>query len=239
MRLDKMIANLGVASRREVAAACRRGGVSVNGVPVLDASAHIDPERDAVIYLGTPLTYRQYTYVMLNKPRGYVSATEDGHYPVVTELLSPELRKIGVFPCGRLDKDTTGLMILTDDGDTAHRLLSPRHHAKKVYAFTCRDPLDADAEAAFGRGLRIDGYTCLPAVLSVNPDRTSGEITLTEGKYHQIKRMLECYHDNKITSLSRLSFGGVPLDPTLPVGAWRYLTEAEIEILTQPDTKGE
>lgn len=233
-----MISGLGIASRREVATACRRGGVTVNGAVQKDASVHIDPEKDAVVYLGTPLSYRKYTYVMLNKPEGYISATEDGRYPVVTELLSAELQKIGLFPCGRLDKDTTGLMILTDDGELTHKLLSPRYHKAKVYAFTCRDVLDGEAEAAFEKGLRIDGYTCLPARLVLDPSRTSGRITLTEGKYHQIKRMLECYHDNKITTLSRLSFGGVALDPALAAGQWRMLTEEEIKVL-KSDTEGE
>ena len=228
MRIDKFISESGVASRREAAKAARGGGVLVNGTPVRDLSAHIDPETAVVTYLGRDICYRKYTYVMLNKPEGYVSATEDSRLPVVTELLSEELRRLNLFPVGRLDRDTVGLMILTNNGRLAHELLSPRHHVEKVYRFTAAEPLSDGIEELFLNGVTLaDGYECKSAVLSLSPDRLGGEITLTEGKYHQIKRMIASV-DNRVTSLERICFGGISLDRALGRGEFRFLTEEEI-----------
>ena len=134
MRIDKFLSDMGLATRSESRSACKAGLVLVDGVPIRDSSAHIDPDKQSVIFRGRAVSYRKYTYVMLNKPEGYVSATEDSKLPVVTELLDPELRKMELFPVGRLDKDTTGLMILTNNGPLAHRVLSPKHHVAKVYS---------------------------------------------------------------------------------------------------------
>ena len=231
MRIDKLISDMGIASRREAAAAAKKGGVTVDGVAVKDLSRHVDPDKVTVTYLGRQISYRKYTYVMLNKPEGYVSATEDTRLPVVTELLPDELRKMELFPVGRLDRDTVGLMILTNDGSSAHTLLSPRRHVTKEYRFKCDTPLPAGAEERFTSGVTLaDGYECKSAVLVADPDRLGGVITLTEGKYHQIKRMvasLECH----LTYLERISFGKIPLDPTLKRGEWRYLLDEERELL--------
>jgi len=227
MRIDKFISEVGVASRKEAAKAAKRGGVLVDGIAVRDLSAHIDENRQTVTYLGRELTYNKYVYVMLNKPAGYVSATEDSRLPVVTELLSDELRKRELFPVGRLDRDTVGMMILTNNGPLAHDLLSPKHHVEKKYFFRASEPLPIGAEELFKSGVTLaDGYECKEAGLSLDPDRKSGIITLTEGKYHQIKRMFE-YAGSEVTFLERLSFGGVTLDPSLDRGQWRYLTESE------------
>ena len=235
MRIDKLISECGLASRKEAAAAAKRGLVSVNGKPVKDLSAHIDPEKDAVVFAGEPVVYRKFLYLMLNKPAGYVSATEDSRFPYVVELLPPVYQRIGLFPVGRLDKDTVGLMILTNNGQLAHDLLSPRHHVEKRYRFTCEAPLSPDAEERVAAGLPIDGYVCKEATLLPDADRRGGIIVLTEGKYHQIKRMLEAL-DNRITSLERISFAGIPLDPALPRGAFRPLTaEEETLLTTRPD----
>ena len=232
MRIDKLLSDMGIASRREIKDSAKRGGVLVDGVPCRDVSAHIDPERVTVSYLGRIIEYKPYVYVMLNKPEGYVSATEDSHLPVVTELLSEELRKRGLFPVGRLDRDTTGLMILTDNGKLSHALLSPRGHVKKVYSFSSADPMREGAEEEFRDGVTLtDGYECKSAEITLDAERTSGLITLTEGKYHQIKRMVAST-GNKVTRLERISFGGVELDTSLPRGTWRYLTEGEIKTLT-------
>ena len=230
MRLDKLISDAGVATRKEAAAAVRAGQATVNGTVVREPDRKVDPGRDTVVFRGTPLVYRQFVYVMLNKPAGYVSATDDRSLPYVLELLPPEYRKRGLFPVGRLDRDTTGLLIMTDDGQTAHRALSPRRHVEKVYSFTCLAPLPPDAEAAFAAGMTLGDEICKPAILSPSPDRLSGTVALTEGKYHQIKRMFERL-DNKITSLSRETFAGIPLDPALAPGEWRDLTEEEIKTL--------
>lgn len=238
MRIDKLISDMGIASRREAAVAARRGGVTVDGITVKDLSKHVDPERVTVSYLGREIVYRKYTYVMLNKPEGYVSATEDSRLPVVTELLPDELRKMELFPVGRLDRDTVGLMILTNDGASAHSLLSPRHHVKKEYRFRCDSPLPDYAEERFLSGVTLaDGYECKSAELISDPDRMGGIITLTEGKYHQIKRMvasLECH----LTFLERISFGTILLDRSLSRGEWRYLTDGEREVLLSEATKG-
>ncbi len=218
---------MGISSRKESSIAAKRGGVLVNGVPVRDASVHINPECDRVTYMGREIEYSRYVYVMLNKPEGYVSATEDSRLPVVTELLSDELRRMELFPVGRLDRDTVGLMILTNDGQLSHKLLSPKHHVKKEYYFKCAEPLAVGAEAKFRDGVILaDGYECKEAELVADADRMGGVITLTEGKYHQIKRMIASC-GNAVTYLERISFAGIPLDRTLERGEWRYLTPDE------------
>lgn len=231
LRIDKFISELGIASRKEAALAAKRGLVLVDGVPIKDTSKHIDPEKSTVSFMGRELTYKKYTFVMLNKPAGYVSATEDSSLPVVTELLPEELRRRELFPVGRLDRDTVGLMILTNDGQTAHAVLSPKKHVEKVYRFECAVPMANGAEERFAESVTLaDGYECKSAVLVCDPDRLGGYITLTEGKYHQIKRMVAAT-DNRVTFLKRISFGGIELDSTLAPGEWRYLTETEEKML--------
>lgn len=231
MRIDKFLSSMGVASRKEATLAAKKGGVLVDGIAVKDTSAHIDPEKNTVTYMGRLIQYRKYTYVMLNKPEGYVSATEDSKLPVVTELLSEELRKIELFPVGRLDRDTVGLMILTNDGELSHRLLSPKRHVEKEYRFKCAEELTDGAEQLFLKGVTLrDGYECKSAKLEADSDRLGGVITLTEGKYHQIKRMVASL-GNAVTYLERISFATIPLDRTLSRGEWRFLTEEEIKTL--------
>ena len=228
MRIDKFISESGIASRKDAARAARCGQVLVDGVAVKDLSKHIDPEKVRVSYAGRDITYRKFTYIMLNKPEGYVSATEDSKLPVVTELLSDELRRLDLFPVGRLDRDTVGLMILTNNGQLAHALLSPKHHVEKKYFFTAAEPLMRGAEEHFRLGVTLaDGYECKSAVLTLSEDRLSGEIILTEGKYHQIKRMIAST-SNRVTSLERVSFGGILLDRGLARGEYRFLTDEEI-----------
>ncbi|MBR3680634.1 MAG: rRNA pseudouridine synthase [Clostridia bacterium] len=233
MRIDKLISEMGIASRKESSLAAKRGMILVNGTPVRDASTHVDPERDTVEYAGRKINYGKFVYVMLNKPAGYVSATEDSRLPVVTSLLPEELQKRELFPVGRLDRDTVGLMILTNDGALAHTLLSPKHHVEKEYYFTADEPMREGVESEFSDGVTLaDGYECKSAVIVLDPDRRGGKITLTEGKYHQIKRMVAAC-DNRVTYLERISFAGIPLDPTLKRGTWRYLTDGEISLLRE------
>ena len=227
MRLDKFLSVTATATRSEAGKAARAGQITVNGVPVKKADVQIDPDKDRVTYCGSPVAYKQYHYVLLNKPDGYVSATEDGRDPTVLELLPPQYTAFGLFPCGRLDKHTLGLMLLTDDGDTAHRLLSPRRHVSKRYAFRCKFPLTKEECERFREGLVLeDGYETKPADIELNEDMRSGVITLVEGKYHQIKRMLEALH-NQITYLERISFGPLTLPVDLDRGEWRELTPEE------------
>ena len=233
MRIDKFLSNMGIASRTESSKAARGGLILVNGAPVKKADVHIDPEKDVITYCGRKIEYRKYTYILMNKPDGVVSATEDGRDKTVIDLLPEELQKLNLFPCGRLDKHTLGLVMLTDDGDLAHRLLSPKHHVKKKYYFESKFPLREDEIDYLQKGATLeDGYITKPSEIELFEDKKSGHITLVEGKYHQIKRMLESVN-NKITYLERITFGPLVLDENLARGQWRFLTEDEIKGLEE------
>lgn len=235
MRIDKFLSEMGLATRSEARSACKSGQLLIDGIPIKDSAAHIDPDKQLVTFRGRVVNYRKYTYVMLNKPEGYVSATEDSKLPVVTELLNKELRKMELFPVGRLDRDTTGLMILTNNGQLAHRVLSPKHHVKKVYRFTSAEPMCDGVEERFRDGVTLaDGYECKSAEIALDEDRMGGYITLTEGKYHQIKRMVAST-DNRVVTLERVSFAGIPLDISLKRGEYRLLTDSEIKLLENAD----
>ena len=194
MRLDKFLSECGVCSRSDASRAVRAGAVLLNGIPVAKADVNVTPETDAVTYYGTPVVDRRESFWMLNKPEGVVSATEDGKDRTVLDLLPPELRRIGLFPCGRLDKNTTGLVLLTNDGQLAHRLLAPRSHVRKKYLFTLKYPFSEEDAAAIEGGLDIGGYVTAPCTIE-RLDETSGAIYLTEGKYHEIKRMFLLYQN--------------------------------------------
>ena len=231
MRLDKMISSTGIASRSQISSAVRAGRVLVDGVVAKKADMQVDPDKVSVIYCGTPVCYRQYTYIMLNKPEGYVSATEDKNAPVVTDLLLPA-DGARVHPCGRLDKYTLGMMILTDDGEMSHRLLAPARHVPKTYRYRCESPLSESDKERLCEGVHIEGgYLTKPCEMTLSTE-FEGEITLHEGKYHQIKQMFGAV-GNKITYLERITFGPLALDPALDRGEWRYLTEEEIALLAE------
>ncbi len=227
MRLDKFLTETGTCSRSEAGKAVRKGEILVNGIAPKSASQQVDPEKDQIAFRGEEIVYRKYTYIILNKPEGVVSATEDGDVTVI-DLLPEQLQKLSLFPCGRLDKYTVGFVLLTNNGALAHRLLSPKHHVEKCYRFTARSPLSDEDLQKLEAGVDIGGYFTAPCKLKREND--SYLITLTEGKYHQIKRMLEAV-GNKITYLERISFAGIPLPEELSRGEWRYLTPKEIEIL--------
>ena len=231
MRLDKLLSTCAVATRSEAGKAARAGKIVVNGTPVRRADVQVDPDRDEIVFCGERVQYKPYRYVLLNKPDGYVSATEDGRDPTVLELLPPLYTTLGLFPCGRLDKHTLGLMLLTNNGELSHRLLSPRRHVAKKYAFRCKFPLTKEECDRFKEGLVLeDGYETKPADIQLGEDQRSGVITLVEGKYHQIKRMLEALH-NQITYLERITFGPLSLPDDLDRGAWRELTPEEEQAL--------
>ena len=233
MRLDRFFSDMGVLSRTECKRAVRAGAVSVNGSIAQKSDMAIDEYNDAICYKGERIQYERFTYVMLNKPEGYISATDDKRKKTVLDLLEPRLAARGLFPCGRLDIDTTGLLILTNDGQIAHALLSPKHHVEKEYYFKAKVPMKAGVEDEFRDGVTLaDGYECKSAVIELDPDRMGGKITLTEGKYHQIKRMVAA-SDNRVVYLERISFAGIPLDPSLARGEWRYLTDEEIDHLRE------
>ena len=232
MRLDKLLSECGIASRKETAKAAKAGQITVNGIPAAKADMQVDPIADVVTFCGRKVVWREFVYVMLNKPDGYVSATEDSRgEQVVTSLLPEEYQKMGLFPCGRLDKHTLGLMLLTNDGQLSHRLLSPKRHVAKTYAFRVKFPLSQADISALERGVDIGGYLTKPCTVKLTDER-EGQITLTEGKYHQIKLMMEAVH-NQITYLERITFGPLSLDAALSRGEWRELTNEEIAALNQ------
>ena len=236
MRLDRFIVESGLATRSEVGRAVRAGQITVNGKVVHRPSGHIDPTCDKVTYCGREVIYREFTYIMLNKPDGYVSARTDEKSKTVLELLPDELQKIDLFPCGRLDKNTLGLMILTNNGPLAHKLLSPKNHVDKKYYFNVKFPISENDVTQLESGVDIGGYFTAPCKVEMIGER-EGYITLTEGKYHQIKLMAEAVH-NQITHLERVTFGPVFLDKALERGQWRHLTESEQAALEERAAQG-
>lgn len=229
-RLDKLLAGTGKWSRREVKALVRQGLVRVDGRLAASAEDKLDPAAAIVTVAGETISLRRFTYVMLHKPAGVLTATEDRKQPTVLDLLPPELRRIGLAPVGRLDKDTEGLLLLTNDGELAHRLLSPKYHVDKRYLARVDGELSAADAEAFARGMTlVDGLECLPAGLEVLPDRVC-VVTLREGKFHQVKRMLAA-RGAPVLYLKRLSMGPLTLDDSLAAGAYRLLRAEEISAL--------
>ena len=232
-RLDKIIASTGRWSRREVKNLVRQGRVLVDGVPARSAEDKADPETAEIVVNGERLTYQRYTWIMLNKPAGYLSATEDGRGKTVLDLLAQELRRQGLFPVGRLDKDTEGLLLLTNEGGLAHDLLSPRHHVDKVYYARVAGHLTEEDCQAFAAGMTLDdGLVCQSAVLEILSagEESEAHVTLREGKFHQVKRML-AYRGKPVLYLERVKMGNLTLDPDLPRGEYRFLTAEEVENL--------
>lgn len=225
-RLDKLLAGTGRWSRREVRDLVRLGRVSVDGRAAARAEEKCAPE--AVISVdGERIVCGGLVYLMLHKPAGYISATDDPKQTTVLELLPEHLRRIGLFPAGRLDKDTEGLLLLTNDGVLAHELLSPKKHVDKTYFVRVDGQLDREDTAAFAAGMTLgDGYTCLSAGLELLERPDEALVTLREGKYHQIKRMLAA-RGKPVIYLKRLTMGPLTLDESLAPGQWRELTAQE------------
>ncbi len=228
-RLDKILANTGRWSRREAAELIKSGRVTVDGLPALSREDKY-PETALFRVDGEAVSGERLVYIMLHKPAGLVSATDDPREPTVLSLLPEHLQRVGLFPAGRLDKDTTGLLLLTNDGELAHALLSPSRHVDKTYYVEVDGTLDDGDVRAFAAGMTLsDGLRCLPAALEpVAPDR--GFITLHEGKYHQIKRMCAA-RGKPVRALKRVTFGPLKLDGALAPGEWRFLTGEELSAL--------
>ena len=226
-RLDKLLAGTGKWSRREVKALVRQGLVRVDGRLAASAEDKLDPAVAVVTVAGETVALHRFTYVLLHKPAGVLTATEDRKQPTVLDLLPPELRRIGLAPVGRLDKDTEGLLLLTNDGELAHRLLSPKYHVEKRYLARVDGELSAADTEAFARGMTLgDGLECLPAGLELLPGHAC-IVTLREGKFHQVKRMLTA-RGAPVLYLKRLSMGPLTLDDSLAAGAYRLLRAEEI-----------
>lgn len=215
-------------SRKDVKTAVSHGKVTVNGA-VVKLSDHKVSESDEIFLDGNKISKNKHIYIVLNKPQGYVSATEDESQHTVLELVPPELFRKGLFPAGRLDKDTTGLMIITDDGDFAHRILSPKKHVRKSYAVTLDIPVTAEMKEAFEKGVALSDGVCKPAGLELG-GKYDCTVTLFEGRYHQIKRMFGCF-GAKVTALKRISIGGFSLPENLPEGQCRELDESELDLI--------
>jgi len=230
MRIDKFICDAGLAGRREARQLIKAGRIAVNGVAVTDCDFKLTPDKDTVTLDGRETAYRRFHYYIMNKPAGILTATEDRKQPTVADLLPDQACRQGVFPVGRLDKDTTGLLIFTDDGDFAHRVISPKLEIKKVYcAEVGGSPTQEDVKA-FSGGLTLgDGTKCLPAKLEIIGEH-SCLVTVMEGKYHQVKRMLAS-RGLPVTALKRLSIGGLELGENLGSGECRELSEDELCIV--------
>ena len=228
-RIDKILTSQGIGSRRDVHALLRQGRVMVGDAVVRAADFKADAAAQVICVDGAPLRYRRFMYIMMNKPPGVISATDDPRQRTVLDLLPQPLRRRGLFPVGRLDKDTEGLLLLTDDGDYAHRVLSPRKGIDKLYEATVDGPIGEAEIAAFGAGLTLgDGTPCLPAGLQVlQPgDAPRVLVCIREGKFHQVKRMFRAVGRTVLT-LRRIQIGALPLDPKLEPGEFRELTDAE------------
>ena len=234
MRLDKFLSDMGAGTRSELRKDIRKGGAVVDGNVVKDPGFSVSASS-SVIFRGTAVAYEEFVYYMLNKPAGVISASEDDREETVVDLL-PEPRRRDLFPVGRLDRDTEGLLLITNDGALSHRLLSPKHHVDKIYYAVVSGILDDSDVELFRQGLVLsDGLECLPAdleILSVSDDtyESKAEVTIREGKFHQVKRMFESI-GSEVTYLKRLSMGPLSLDPSLAPGESRRLSEEEMEAL--------
>ncbi|OKL36196.1 pseudouridine synthase [Domibacillus mangrovi] len=233
MRLDKMLANSGIGTRKEVKKLLKDGGVTVNGSMVKDAKIHVDPAVDKVYLFDEPVRYREFIYLMMNKPDGVVSATEDKRDETVIDLLDESHKHFEPHPVGRLDKDTEGMLLLTNDGQLSHSLLSPKRHVGKTYFAQIKGNVTEEDVHAFDKGVTLeDGYVTKPAKLIILSSGAESEIelTITEGKFHQVKRMFIAV-DKEVLYLKRLSMGPLALDESLELGEYRELTEEEVRIL--------
>lgn len=236
MRLDKFLAHTGFGTRKETKDLLKKKAVEVNGVCVKDGKFQVKPVVDQVAVYGEAVAYQEFIYLMLHKPQGVVSATIDNVNPTVIDLLTPAEQKFEPFPVGRLDKDTEGLLILTNDGVLAHELLSPKKHVAKRYEATIDGIVTQEDRDAFKKGIVLsDGYQCQPAeleIVSVMPDEGTSSIfvTIHEGKFHQVKRMFEAC-GKKVVYLKRAAMGLLELDPNLPLGKYRPLTQEELNLL--------
>lgn len=235
MRIDKLLANIGYGSRKEVKGLLKSGVVKVNEAVVKDAKLQVNPDLDVVAVHGEQVEYKEFIYLMMNKPPGVLSATEDNYQETVIDLLELEDSVYEPFPVGRLDKDTEGLLLITNDGKLAHQLLSPKKHVPKTYFAVIEGEVTGIDIEAFHAGVTLDdGYFTKPGKLVIlKSGQTSDiELTITEGKFHQVKRMFEAV-DKRVIYLKRLTMGSLQLDDDLELGEYRELTDEELAGLKQ------
>ena len=231
LRIDKILSNVGYGSRAEIKKYCKYGIVFVNGEMVNNPGLQVDPENDEIIFDGEKVNYREFIYIMLNKPGGYISATYDKFDPIVLDLIDPSYLVFEPFPVGRLDKDTEGLLVLTNDGQLSHRVLSPKKHVPKTYYAKVEGKVTNEDILEFEKGVVLDdGYKTMPSKLNIlkSDEISEIELTINEGKFHQVKRMFESV-GKKVVYLKRLSMGNLKLDESLSLGEYRELTLDEIK----------
>ncbi len=229
-RLDKIIASQSTFSRKDARNLIKDGGVKVNGEVVTSPDTAFDKDKDTLSLFDKVFKVKRFVYIMLNKPAGILSAAKDVRAKTVIDLLPEKVYRRGLFPTGRLDKDTTGFMLITDDGDFAHRILSPKNHVFKTYEARLKHPLEDGAEQRLERGITLsDGTCCLPAYIEVleSEDKPLVKVRIREGKYHQIKRMFAAL-GNEVIALKRTQIGNLALDPALKSGECRKLTKEEV-----------
>ena len=234
-RIDKILSNLGYGSRSELKKLCKNGLVKVNGKVINNPGVQVDVENDEILFDGEKVVYKEFIYLMLNKPDGYISATFDKRDPIVLDLIDKQDLIFEPFPVGRLDKDTEGLLVLTNDGQLAHRVLSPKKHVPKTYYAKVEGVVTEEDVKAFAEGVTLDdGYETMPAELEILKSDEISEIELTihEGKFHQVKRMFESV-GKKVVYLKRLSMGKLKLDEGLALGEYRELTEEEVKMIEE------
>lgn len=235
MRVDKLLSNVGVASRAELKKYCKQGLISVNGKVINNPGVQVDSESDDIRFNGEKIVYREFVYIMLNKPDGYISATYDKYDPIVLDLIDQSYLVFEPFPVGRLDKDTEGLLVLTNDGQLAHRVLSPKKHVPKTYYAKIQGKVTEEDILAFEKGVILDdGYETMPSQMKIlkSDDMSEIELTIHEGKFHQVKRMFESV-GKKVVYLKRLSMGKLKLDESLKLGEYRELTEEEVKLIEE------
>ena len=225
-RIDKIIASQGLYSRSDVKYMVNKKRITIDGKVVTSASQKADVDKNEIMLDGKPFVVKKQIYLMLNKPKGYVSATEDKKQQTVLELVPPALKGRDLFPAGRLDKDTTGLMIITDDGVLAHNILSPKKHVQKIYRVELDIPVTEEMQKGFAEGVELNDGVCKDAKLTILGEKTA-EVTLREGSYHQIKRMFGCF-GAKVVELHRIAMGELFLPDDLPEGECRELTEEDL-----------
>ncbi len=229
MRLDKYLAKCGLGSRSKTRKLITNGKVLVNDMPLKNIRYHVKIAKDIIKYNNKILFYKEYVYIMLNKPKGYISANTDNLHQTVVDLVRENYLEFDLFPVGRLDKDTTGLLILTNNGKFMHKIISPKNHIAKCYQVTLRDVFLDKYVLKFTEGVMIDDYKCKPAIVETISDKVV-KLTIYEGKYHQVKRMFKSL-GNEVIELKRLSIGNLMLDENLKLAEYRELTSQELEKL--------
>lgn len=234
-RIDKIISSSLSITRSEARDAVKRGRVCVNGKTVKSPAEKADTEKDKITVDNNEIVFCKFVYIMMNKPKGVISSTDGKktNEKTVIDILPENMKRKNLFPAGRLDKNTTGFMLITDDGKFAHDILSPKKHISKTYIAQLDKPFDSEVEEAFSKGVKIGDDMCLPALLEcVNDSRTIAKVTISQGMYHQIKRMFAAF-GIEVAELKRIKMGSLDLDENLLPGECRYLTEEELELIKQ------